>query len=298
MSFLTAPTELIEGHDGVRIATTVLGEGPPLLLLHGYPEMRAMWRDVAPVLAQRFTVVATDLRGYGESDAPAGERYSKREMAADQLAVMSRLGFDRFFVAGHDRGGRVAARMAADEPARVRAVAVLDIVPTRHMFDHVDRAMAASYFHWFFLAVGGGLPEGLIRAEPARWLRSRFARRWSVRDPLSPGIFERYLACFERPGVVEATCADYRAAATVDLDLDRAEATTGALLRMPLLALWGSESYVGRSFDVLDVWRGYGTDVTGRAVRADHYLPEEAPDECAAALTAFFAGLDAQGPAA
>jgi haloacetate dehalogenase len=286
---LAAPPHYIEGHDGVRIATTVVGAGPALLLLHGYPEMRGMWRRIVPILAERFTVVATDLRGYGESDAPAGERYSKREMAADQLEVMSALGFDEFFVAGHDRGGRVAHRMALDAPERVRALAVIDIVPTLHMFDNVDRAMATSYFHWFFLALAGGLPSDLIGADPERWLRSRFDGRWSTRDPLDPAMFARYLACFRREGVIEATCADYRAAATTDLAHDRADADAGRRLGMPLLALWGTDSYVGRSFDVVEVWRAYAQDVVGSGIRSDHYVPEEAPDETARALIDFFA---------
>lgn len=294
MELLAAQPRFVDGHGGVRIATTVLGDGPPLLLLHGYPEMRGMWRRVAPALAERFTVVATDLRGYGESDAPNGDVYSKREMAADQLAVMSALGFEEFFVAGHDRGARVAHRMGLDAPERVRALAVIDIVPTLHMFDNVDRPMATSYFHWFFLARGGGMPEELIRAAPEAWLRSRFAQRWAVRDPLDAETFARYLECFVRDGVVEASCADYRAAATTDLDLDRADADTGHLLEMPVLALWGSEGYVGRSFDVLNVWRGYAGDVTGRAIASDHYVPEEAPDECAEALAAFFKGASTE----
>ncbi|MGN8552266.1 UNVERIFIED_CONTAM: alpha/beta hydrolase [Microbacterium sp. SLM126] len=290
MNQSAAAPQLIEGANGVRIATTVVGEGPAVLLLHGYPEMRGMWRHVAPALARTHTVVATDLRGYGESDAPAGEVYSKREMAADQLAVMDALGFDRFFVAGHDRGGRVGHRLALDAPERVRALAVIDIVPTLHMFDNVDRAMATSYFHWFFLTVGGGLPADLIRADPERWLRSRFEDRWAVRDPLDADTFDLYLDCFTRDGVIEATCADYRAAATIDLDHDRADAAAGNRLDMPLLALWGSESYVGRSFDVVDAWRGYAPHAEGAAIRADHYVPEEAPEETARALASFFAG--------
>ena len=288
MELLAQLPRYVEGHDGVRIATTVLGDGPPLLLLHGYPQMRGMWHRVAPILADSFTVVAADLRGYGDSDAPVGDRYSKREMAADQLAVMSGLGFGEFFVAGHDRGARVGHRMALDAPDRVRALAVIDIVPTLHMFDHVDRAMATSYFHWFFLALGGDLPADLIRAAPERWLRSRFEGRWSVRDPLTPESFARYLECFEREGVVDATCADYRAAATVDLEHDRVDASAGRRLGMPLLALWGSQGYVGRSFDVLEVWREYATHVAGGAIESDHYVPEEAPAEASAALLAFF----------
>lgn len=289
MELSAAAPQFIEGADGVRIATTVVGKGPAVLLLHGYPETRRMWRHVAPALAASFTVVTTDLRGYGDSDAPSGDLYSKREMAADQLAVMTALGFEQFFVAGHDRGGRVAHRMALDAPDRVRALAVIDIVPTLHMFDNVDRAMATSYFHWFFLTVGGGLAADLIRADPDRWLRSRFEGRWAVREPIDDATFGEYRACFRREGVIEGTCADYRAAATVDLDHDRVDADAGHRLRTPLLALWGSESYVGRNFDVLDVWSRYADRVEGAAIRSDHYVPEEAPDQVAAALTAFFA---------
>ncbi|MDY0908524.1 alpha/beta hydrolase [Microbacterium sp. CFBP9034] len=295
MDLLAAQPELVEGSDGVRIATTVIGDGPPLLLLHGYPEMRAMWREVAPALAERFTVVATDLRGYGESDVPRGEVYSKRAMAADQLEVMTRLGFDSFFVAGHDRGARVGHRMALDAPDRVRSLGVIDIVPTLHMFDHVDRAMATSYFHWFFLGLGAGLPEDLIRAAPERWLRSRFEGRWSVRDPLPPEVFDRYLACFLRDGVIEATCADYRAAASTDLEHDRSDASAGRALSVPVLALWGADGYVGRNFDVLGVWRAFAPDVEGHAIQADHYLPEEAPEATAKALGHFFERCAATG---
>jgi haloacetate dehalogenase len=288
-----ATPQYLPGADGVRIAASVVGSGPGLLLLHGYPETRRMWRHVVPALAEHFTVVATDLRGYGDSDAPSGDVYSKREMAADQLAAMSALGFEQFFVAGHDRGGRVGHRMALDAPGRVRALAVIDIVPTLHMFDNVDRAMATSYFHWFFLTVPGGLPADLIGADPERWLRSRFEGRWAERDPLDSGTFAEYLRCFRREGVIDATCADYRAAATTDLEHDREDAASGRRLDLPVLALWGSESYVGRSFDVVDIWRHYAADAAGRPIRADHYVPEEAPDETARALRDFFASVEA-----
>lgn len=285
--------ELFEGHpvnvdvDGaVSVAATVCGDGPPVLLLHGYPQTRSMWRLVAPSLAEHFTVVASDLRGYGDSAKPAGEVYDKRAMAADQLALMRSLGFERFAVVGHDRGGRVGHRLALDAPDAVTSLAVLDIVPTLHMFEHVDRAMSTSYFHWFFLAQGGGLPETLIGAEPRAWLESRFRGR-----ALRPGVFpEEVMAEYERcfdSATVAASCADYRAAAGTDLEHDRVDRAAGRVVDAPVLALWGEASYVGRNFDVLSVWRRFAARVEGRAISADHYLAEEAPVETAAALIEF-----------
>lgn len=276
-------------HDGVEISATALGDGPPVLLLHGYPQSRAMWHRVAPRLADRHTVIAADLRGYGDSGKPAGEVYSKREMAADQLHLMSALGFERFAVVGHDRGGRVAHRMSLDAPERVQAIAVLDIVPTLHMFDHVDRAMATSYFHWFFLAQPNSLPEQLIAAAPDAWLASRFAGRYVDEYPIAPTAYEHYRRVFRDPATIAATCADYRAAASIDLDHDRADLDEGRVVEAPLLALWGEESYVGRHFDVPAVWREVARDVRGHGVRADHYLAEEAPDDTAQALLDFLA---------
>ncbi|MFC3273900.1 alpha/beta hydrolase [Agromyces mediolanus] len=276
----------VEVGGGVRIAATVRGDGPPLLLLHGYPQTRSMWRLVAPELAERFTVVASDLRGYGDSAKPIGERYDKRAMAADQLGVMRSLGFDRFAVVGHDRGGRVGHRLALDAPEAVAALAVLDIVPTLHMFEHVDRAMATSYFHWFFLTQSGGLPEALIGADPRAWLESRFRGRARRQDVFPAEVMDEYGRCFDAD-TIRASCADYRAAAGTDLEHDREDRADGRTIEAPLLALWGESSYVGRNFDVLTVWREFAAHVQGHAVEADHYLAEEAPAETAAALRAF-----------
>ncbi|WP_212743176.1 alpha/beta hydrolase [Microbacterium sp. 2FI] len=274
--------------DGVRIAADVRGAGAPLLLLHGYPETKAMWDAVAPTLAGSYTVVASDLRGYGDSAKPSGEVYSKREMARDQLLLMRELGFERFAVVGHDRGGRVGHRLALDNPAAIAGLAVLDIVPTLHMFENVDRAMATSYFHWFFLARRDGLPEALIDAAPEAWLRSRFTGR-SVAGGL-PASYREYERCFDHD-TIRASCADYRAAATTDLDHDRIDRGAGRRVDAPTLALWGSESYVGANFDVVEVWRDYATSIRGRSVLADHYLAEEAPDPTAAALMEFLGEL-------
>ncbi|HEX8868973.1 MAG TPA: alpha/beta hydrolase [Lentzea sp.] len=279
-------SELIDA-DGVRINCAVSGEGPPLLLLHGYPQTHRIWHHVAPRLAEQFTVVATDLRGYGDSAKPrptAGDHeYSKRAMARDQLLVMNALGFDRFAVAGHDRGGRVAHRLALDAPEAVSALAVLDIVPTKHTFDHADKDFGLGYYHWFFLAAGNGIPEHLIGADPRFWITTRLRARHHGGTAFDPAAVEEYVRCFDEASIA-ASCSDYRAAATIDLEHDSVPARVEA----PLLALWGRHSFVGRHYDVLDVWRVYANDVSGKALDCDHYLPEERPDEVAAALSEFF----------
>lgn len=276
----------------VDISADVGGDGPPVLLLHGYPESRAMWRDVAARLARSRTVVAADLRGYGASGKPRpaadGSTYAKRAMAADQVELMRSLGFAAFDVVGHDRGARVAHRMSLDHPEVMRSITVMDVVPTLHMFEHVDRAMATTYFHWFFLALPAGLPEALIGAEPERWLASRFKGRCARGDsPIDAARLREYLVWFATEEAIAATCADYRAAATVDLDLDRSDHAAGRRIEPPLLTLWGEHSYVGRHFHPETVWREYARDVRATAIAADHYLPEEAPEATAAALTAF-----------
>ncbi|MET0134813.1 MAG: alpha/beta hydrolase [Kibdelosporangium sp.] len=274
----------------VRINCAVGGSGPPLLLLHGYPQTHVIWHEVAPILAADFTVVLTDLRGYGDSDKPpAGPtdvEYSKREMAKDQLAVMRELGFPRFAVAGHDRGGRVAHRLALDHPAAVSALAVLDIVPTRYAFEHVDKEFGLGYFHWFFLAAGNGIAERLIGGDPEFWIRARMRSRHSGGTAFHPAALAEYVRCFADPAAISASCADYRAAASTDLEHDNADA--GRKLEVPLLALWGEHSFVGRTYDVLDVWRSCATEVDGSPLPSDHYLPEEAPQETASRLRDFF----------
>lgn len=271
---------------GIDISAQIIGTGSPLLLLHGYPQNKRMWRKLAPLLATSHTVVMADLRGYGDSGKPTGDVYSKREMATDLVELMRILGFPTFGVVGHDRGARVGHRLALDHPEKVASLAVLDIVPTLHMFDHVDRAMATSYYHWFFLAQGGGLPESMIAAAPRAWLESRFRDRSIRADAIDPADFEDYVRCFDE-ATIAASCADYRAAASVDLEHDRLDRERGRRIEAPTLALWGDHSYVGRNFDVIDVWNGYAANVAGHAIVADHYLAEESPDETAAALRSF-----------
>lgn len=282
---------------GVRVAGWTAGSGQPVLLLHGYPQTSFMWRHVVPHLIRAGrSVVLVDLRGYGAS-GPAHDGsvadtalYAKREMATDVVALLDALGHASVDVVGHDRGGRVAHRLALDQPSRVRSLAVLDIVPSLHMFEHVDRAMAEAYFHWFFLTRPDGLPEALLSADPDTWLRSRFVGRHAG-TPVEPTAVEVYLEAFRQPGVVAATCADYRAAATVDLDHDRADREAGHRVTAPVLALWGGSGYVGRSFDVARAWEEYAPQVVGRGLDTDHYLAEESPAEVAEALVAFWAGV-------
>jgi len=275
---------------GAEINLVCAGDGPPILLLHGYPQTHVMWHKIAPQLARRYTVVVSDLRGYGDSSKPPGgsghAAYAKRAMAQDQVEAMAALGFDRFAVVGHDRGARVAHRLALDYADRVERVAVLDIVPTRTVFEETDQALATAYFHWFFLIQPDGFPERLIGAAPEYYLHSRFAR-WGIdQQAFEPEAVAEYLRCFRDARCIHATCEDYRAAATIDLEHDRAESRKVAA---PLLALWGDRGFVGRHYDVLGIWRRYAVDVRGAALSCGHFLPEEAPEETLHALEEFLA---------
>jgi haloacetate dehalogenase len=262
------------------------GSGPPLLLLHGNPQTHVMWHLIAPRLAEDFTVVATDLRGYGDSSkpetAPDHEPYSKRTMARDQVEVMRRLGFEHFCVCGHDRGGRVAYRMALDHPERVTKLAVLDIVPTWEAFRRADMAFGLGYWHWYFLAQPFDLPERLIGADPDLFLLRDRPVGWT------PEALGEYRRCFRNPKTVHAICEDYRAAATVDYERDETDRRTGRRIACPVLALWGRRGFLEEWYDVVDIWRGWAQEVYGRALDCGHYLPEEAPEETYAELHAFF----------
>jgi haloacetate dehalogenase len=272
---------------GVVVNCAVGGSGPPVLLLHGYPQTHLIWHHVAPPLADGRTVVLADLRGYGDSDKPAGgpAAYSKRVMALDQVRLMRALGFDRFAVVGHDRGGRVAHRMALDHPEVVTRLAVLDIVPTRHAYATADAAFAQGYYHWFFLTAGGGIPERLIGGDPEFWIRARMTARHHGGTAFDPAAMDEYVRCFSDPAAIGASCDDYRAAATIDLEHD--EESFGRPVGCPVLALWGGQSFVGRTYDVLAVWAEYASDLRGSALPADHYLPEEVPAATSAALADF-----------
>jgi haloacetate dehalogenase len=279
---------------GVRINTLVGGQGSPVLLLHGYPQTHVMWHHVAPRLAERHTVVLTDLRGYGDSGKPSGgaghEGYAKRTMAWDQVLVMRDLGFDEFAVAGHDRGARVGHRMALDYPQAVTKLAVLDIVPTRHAFRTGGMDFGLGYWHWFFLAQPEPLPEQLIGADPDGWIRGRLSTLRRGGEQFEAAAMDEYVRCFRDPAAIHASCEDYRAAATADLADDDAAAARGQRVTAPLLALWGEHGFVGRHYDdVLGIWREYAVKVEGGALPCGHYLPEEAPAETTAALLDFLA---------
>ena len=266
------------------------GSGPPLLLLHGYPQTHVMWHRVAPALAQRFTVICADLRGYGDSGKPASDPehavYSKRASAEDMVEVMAALGFERFMLAGHDRGGRVAHRLALDHPERLERVAVLDIVPTRTVFRATDQAIATGYYHWFFLIQPYDLPERLIGADPVYYLRRKLGA-WAALDDFAPEARAEYERCFSDPAVIHASCEDYRAAASLDLAHD--EADLDHRIQCPLLVLWGGRGLMERHFDVLATWRDKAAGpVTGRALDCGHFLAEERPEETASQLLAFF----------
>ena len=281
--------------DGTRVHAVVGGEGPPLLMLHGYPQTHAMWHAVAPVLARTHTVVLPDLRGYGASDRPASQpdhaQASKRAMATDQVGLMRHLGFDTFAVVGHDRGARVAHRLCLDHPAAVTRVALLDIAPTRHVLTHVDLALATAYHHWFMLAQDADLPERLVGADPAYWVR-RTLVQWSAADGIDAfddAAVAAYVAAFEDPEVVRATCEDYRAGLGVDLAHDEASAAAGQRVTCPALVLWGADGFVGSAYDVLGVWQAYADRVTGHALPSGHFLPEEDPAGTLEALVPFLA---------
>ncbi|MET9797693.1 alpha/beta fold hydrolase [Nocardiopsis alba] len=290
--FEASDLTLASGH---RIRAAVGGRGPALLLLHGHPQTHATWREVAPELARDFTVVATDLRGYGDSTSPESEpdhaSYSKRAMAADQVEVMRLLGHERFAVVGHDRGGRVAHRMALDHPEVVDRLAVMDIAPTATMYDRTDREFATRYFWWFFLIQPSPLPETMIAGATETYLRAHLRGQSRTEGVPNEDLVQEYLRCYRDPETVRAICEDYRAAAGIDLEHDRHDTERGHLVTRPLLALWGARGTVGRLYDVAATWREVCSGpVTGSAMDCGHLLQEERPAELVSRLRAFLQG--------
>jgi haloacetate dehalogenase len=278
--------------NGVTLQGRIGGQGAPMLLLHGHPQSHAMWHRVAPDLAKKFTVVMMDLRGYGDSGRPAADEghvaYSKREMARDAIAVMHSRGFEQFQVLAHDRGARVAHRLAADNPYAVQRMMLLDIAPTLGMYNNTSQAFATAYWHWFFLIQPAPLPEVLIESDPVRYLRSVMGKRHAGLAAFAPEAFAQYERCIQIPGSARGICEDYRASATIDLDHDRADIAAGKKLPMPLYVLWGEHGAVGKNFDVLALWRERADDVSGQALPSGHYIAEEAPEALLAQAHPFF----------
>ncbi len=266
------------------------GSGRPLLLLHGYPQTHMMWHKVAPTLSERFHVVCLDLRGYGDSSKPHSNSdhyaFSKRAMANDCVEVMQSLGYESFFVAGHDRGGRVAHRMALDYPERVEKACVMDIAPTHTMFKLADKAFATGYYHWFFLIQPDDLPERLIGNDSDYYLREKLKRWGGPGAKFDEKAVEEYVRCFSDPAAIHASCEDYRAAATIDLDHDQED--LHKKIECPLLVLWGAEGFINRTYKVIETWKEKAVNVHGRALDCGHFLPEEQPEKVCDELIRFF----------
>ncbi len=279
--------------NGTVIRCRVGGSGPALLLLHGHPQTHVMWHRVAPTLAEKFTVVCADLRGYGDSARPGASphhaAYSKRTMAQDMADLMTSLGFQQFRLAAHDRGARVAHRLLLDHPGRGQRAMLLDIAPTLAMYEQTTEAFAKAYWHWFFLIQPAPLPERLIDADPAAYIRDVMGRRHAGLAAFAPEALQEYLRCIAIPGTATSICEDYRASAGIDLEHDRADRAKGHQVVAPLRVLWGAEGAVGRCFPVLDLWREAATDVSGKALGCGHYIAEEQPAKLLEEMRAFFA---------
>ncbi|MGA0570824.1 alpha/beta fold hydrolase [Variovorax sp. VNK109] len=268
------------------------GQGPALLLMHGHPQTHAMWHRVAPALAAHFTVVMMDLRGYGDSMRIEGDEthaaHAKRAMANDAMDVMRHYGFTQFQVLAHDRGARVAHRLAIDHPDAVQRMMLLDIAPTLAMYEQTSLGFATAYWHWFFLIQPPPLPEALIESDPVRYVRSVMGKRHAGLSAFAPEALAEYERCAAIPGSAHAVCEDYRASATIDLDHDRADIQQGRKVQVPLRVLWGGHGVVGANFDVLALWRERATQVSGQALPCGHYIAEEAPDELLKEALGFF----------
>jgi haloacetate dehalogenase len=280
----------------VTINLRMAGNGPPLLLLHGYPQTHVMWHKIAPQLAEQFTVVVPDLRGYGDSSKPAaGENhvgYSKRQMALDLVHVMTTLGFETWGVAGHDRGARVSYRMALDHPDRIERLCSMDVVPTIEQFETTaHRPTAVAMYHWFMLAQPSPFPETLIGADPEYFLRHSMESWGGSAGAFTDEAMAEYIRCFSNPETIRATCDCYRAGATIDCDIDGQSREAGDKITCPTLIMWGNRGDTWSFERQLEVWRRWAIDVTGQGVPGGHFCPEEAPIETLEAMLGFFSKM-------
>jgi haloacetate dehalogenase len=289
----------IDVGDGVTIRTRTLGSGPPLLLLHGHPQTHAIWHRVAPLLSKSFSLVLADLRGYGDSSKPPGddrhELYSKRVMARDVVRVMDALGHAQFAVLAHDRGARVAHRLALDHPSRVTKMVLLDIAPTLAMYEQTGDLFARLYWHWFFLIQPSPTPERLIQADPSAYVHELMGRRHAGLGPFDSRAMHEYIRCLSMSGAAHALCEDYRAAASIDLDHDRKSLAEGQKVTCPLKVLWGEQGAVHRCFDPLAEWRKVASNVSGHTLPCGHYIAEEAPDVLLDAVLPFLKKITPDG---
>ena len=274
---------------GASINALVGGDGPPVLLLHGYPQTLVMWHRVAPALAERYSVVCADLRGYGDSSKPSSgsghSAYSKRALGQDQVEVMDALGFRSFAVVGHDRGARVGHRMALDHPHKVQKLVCIDICPTKLMYERITKEFATVYYHWFFLIQQHDLPERLIGANPEYFLRAHMGRRREGLSVFSKDAMKEYVRCFNDPRTVHATCEEYRASATIDLEHD--ECDQGRRIECPVFVIWGKKGLLGKCFNPISDWESVAKSVRGLELSGGHYLPEECPKKICDALMEF-----------
>jgi len=276
---------------GAQIHYRRAGIGEPVLMLHGYPQTHTCWHAVAPALTRNYSVVCADLRGYGDSSKPAGltdhSNYSKRAMAQDMVELMASLGFERFHLVGHDRGGRVGHRLAADHPQRVHSLTVLDISPTLRMFERTDMEFARAYYHWFLMLQPPPLPEQMLAGMVPFNVLGRIGRDEPDLSKFDEVAVREYVRCFADPAAIHASCEDYRAAGTIDLEHDRADRDAGRKLTMPMMALWGAQGVVGNMFDCLADWQAVSHNAIGRALPCGHFVPEEAPQETLAEIERF-----------
>lgn len=285
--------------NGISITYRIGGKGPGLLLLHGHPQTHVLWHKVAPTLAEHFTVVAADLRGYGDSGKPEADEmhvnYSKREMARDQTELMRALGFGTFAVMAHDRGARVAHRLCVDHADKVERAVFLDIAPTLAMYESTNEAFAKAYWHWFFLILPAPLPEKLLEDNPELYVRSVMGRRSAGLKPFTPEALNEYIRCLGLPGSARGICEDYRASATIDLEHDREDIAAGRKVTCPLLAFWGAQGVVGKLLDPLAAWSEVATNIQGKALPGGHYIAEEMPEILLEEVLPFFRATGANG---